>query len=145
MTKTGSEDKVQNLNTRISLVERFLQAKEIGKQHPTEMVQQCEQLLEIRNSDAAVRAGDLYAVIISHWYTVNDMDQAHSWLGRMQQRGIRADNFLTRTVVDSILEATGNASPPQGSGGHQQQQWQDDDGEEMEEELDEEIASDEDM
>ena len=59
------------------MVERFVQARKLIKEDPSETVQICTQLLSSQNRiDNAIRIGDVFALLIEYYYKINDYQKA---------------------------------------------------------------------
>ena len=78
-----------NLKQRLELTQRFVQAQRIDSAHGDahEMLSLCEGLLHHRPRDvaqAAVREGDVFALMINHHHRTGDLAAAFDLVRQMQ-------------------------------------------------------------
>ncbi|KAI8620888.1 hypothetical protein BC830DRAFT_1096659 [Chytriomyces sp. MP71] len=78
------EEKLKSLMTRVAYIETFVAAR--ASSNPGEMVGICDQLLREPEIDKAVRAGDIYALMIETHFSHGDLAKARELLGEMQAR-----------------------------------------------------------
>lgn len=119
------EAKVSSIQMRAELIEKFLEARKLVRSDPGEMVRQCQQLLELPYIDSAVRAGDIYALLIEFYYSQNNFEQCHATIELMRERSIVLNYFLDRKLVDNVYRTLGQPSPfgqPQWNAGQQKAQ-----------------------
>jgi intraflagellar transport protein 140 len=101
---------MDTLNTRISLVERFVHARTRVAADPQEAERICDSLLSHPNLDDAVRAGDVYAMVIEITYKQQkDAAKAYSYMQRMRAQGIALGPYLSEGLVAGILKDQGMA------------------------------------
>eukprot|EP00753_Platysulcus_tardus_P003573 PLAT12468.31.p1 GENE.PLAT12468.31~~PLAT12468.31.p1 ORF type:complete len:1453 (-),score=862.37 PLAT12468.31:92-4450(-) len=109
------EDEMSSLQQRIYLVERFVQARKLQKSDPAEMVKICRQLLNQPDIDSAVRVGDVYALLVVHFYNSraeDSMRQAFQLISDMRERGIDLDPYLDHDLITDVYRALGRSPPP---------------------------------
>jgi len=107
----GKESKLAQLQTRITQVEAFVNARRMVKTEPETMVRMCHELLEQRDVEAAIRVGDVYALMIEWFYSQRQMEQAHTLVEKMRGRGIILSPYLDAEMVQAIYGAMGEAVP----------------------------------
>ena len=110
MTKakaTDKEEKVDALQQRISLVERFIHGRKLAKSDPEESEKVCRTLLAHPGVETAIRVGDIFAQLIEHHYKRRDMELAYQLIEKMRQRNIILSPYLDQHMVDSICDALG--------------------------------------
>ena len=128
------DERAEALALHVEMVENFVQARTLVNQDPNEMVRICDVLLarsaQISNMEAAIRVGDVYALIVEYWYSQGNMEQAYQHIERMRAQRIQLGPYLDKNMVDAVYTAMG-IEETRGAG-------DDDDG--IGEEIDEDIA-----
>lgn len=138
------EDKIGQLDTRVKLVSRFVEARKLVKTNPNDMINLCHSLLaeEVVNGvnvESAIRVGDVFALLIEYYYSIGQYGPAYKTIEQMRQRGIILSPYLDQAMVQQIHQAVGvqmqdeNGAQPQQQ--HQQQNDEHDIGEEINEEM----------
>lgn len=64
------------------LVYRFVQARRLAKDDPDGMAAMCQQLLANGELETAMRAGDVYAALVDHFFGRGDWQQCYSLMAR---------------------------------------------------------------
>ncbi|CAM9626918.1 unnamed protein product, partial [Hapterophycus canaliculatus] len=78
LTKAGSSgEKLAQLNKRVFLVERFVQARRLAKNDPDGMATMCQQLLANDELETAMRAGDVFAALVDHFFDRGNWQQCY--------------------------------------------------------------------
>ena len=95
----GKESKLALLQTRIAQVDAFVSARKMVKTEPETMVSMCHELLEQQDVEAAIRVGDVYALMIEWFYSQRQMEQAHTLVEKMRGRGIILSPYLDSEMV----------------------------------------------
>jgi len=120
---SDSDPKVQALNTRIQIVDRFAGIRKLGKTNPEDMVQVCEQMLQMGDIENAVRIGDVFAQLVEHYSSDQNYPEAHRAVEQMRSRNVILSPYLDRALIETIysnvglpVPDTGEAQPPQGGG-----------------------------
>ena len=103
----GKEDKLAALHQRIAHVDAFVNARKMVKSEPEAMVSMCHQLLEQPDVEAAIRVGDVYALMVEWFYSQRQMEQAHQLVEKMRSRGIILSPYLDQEMVQAIYGAMG--------------------------------------
>ena len=101
-----------NPNPNPNQVEAFVNARRMVKTEPETMVSMCHELLEQPDVEAAIRVGDVYALMIEWFYSQRQMEQAHTLVEKMRGRGIILSPYLDAEMVQAIYGAMGEAAPP---------------------------------
>eukprot|EP00940_MAST-03C_sp_MAST-3C-sp2_P001894 g1894.t1 len=105
---TGQYDeRIENIQQQIFLMERFIQARSLAKSKPGEMVSICEQLLEHPEVGTALRIGDVFALLVEYHYASRETAKALRLIDRMQNRNIDIDAYLDEKMVRAIFKAEG--------------------------------------
>ena len=104
------EDKIANMETRIKIVEKFVDARRAVKTEPLTMIQICNQLLDMPDVEGAIRVGDVYAILIEYYHYQNNprsMQQAYNLIEKMTDRNIILNHYLDKGMLDRIYSALG--------------------------------------
>jgi len=64
------------------LLHRFVQARRLAKDDPDGMASMCLQLLANDDLETAMRAGDVFAALVDHFFEKGDWQQCYSLIGR---------------------------------------------------------------
>ncbi|XP_034526547.1 intraflagellar transport protein 140 homolog isoform X3 [Ailuropoda melanoleuca] len=67
------ETKLAQLQSKMTLVKRFIQARRTYTEDPKEAVRQCELLLEEPELDSTVRVGDVCGFLVQHYLQAEDL------------------------------------------------------------------------
>ncbi|NWI54569.1 IF140 protein, partial [Calyptomena viridis] len=97
------ESKLAHLQSRMTLMKRFIHAQRVYPEDPKEAVRQCELLLAEQDFDDAIRHGDVLGFLVQHYAQVEEFHVAYRYLEEMQKR-IPASN-LSYYVSPQTLEA----------------------------------------
>jgi len=128
---------VQNLQSRIALVEKFAGIRKLAKSNPEEMVSVCEGMLDTQDIETAVRIGDIFAQLVEHFAETQNFPEAHRTVERMRQRGIVLTPYVDQALLEAIYRNVGQPVPVQAAGAgapaHGQPPPDDDVGEDIEE------------
>jgi intraflagellar transport protein 140 len=116
------EEKLANLDTRIRLVQRFVDARKCVKSNPDEMVRLCNSILDAGDVEAAIRVGDVYALLIEYFHSVGEYSKAYSVIERMRGAGIILSPYLDNAMVIKIHQEVGQPMIPEGPAAAAQQQ-----------------------
>ncbi|NWV12062.1 IF140 protein, partial [Ptilonorhynchus violaceus] len=80
------ESKLGHLQSRMSLMKRFIHAQRIYPEDNEEAVRQCELLLAEQDFDNALRHGDVLGFLVQHYAQVEEFHTAYRYLEEMQKR-----------------------------------------------------------
>jgi intraflagellar transport protein 140 len=143
-----NDERVISLQGRISIVDKFAGIRKLAKSDPEQMVQLCEKMLQMPDTENAVRVGDVFAQLVEHYLESRQYDWARQTVERMRERDIILTPYLDRATLETIYGAAGLPVPDtdvgpaagpgpaaQGAGGPQPP---------MEPEMDEEIEEEDD-
>lgn len=61
---------------------RFVQARRLAKDDPEGMAAMCQQLLANDDLETAMRAGDVFAALVDHFFERGNWQQCYSLMGR---------------------------------------------------------------
>ena len=134
------EEKLASLDARIRLVQRFVEARKCVKSNPDEMIRICNAILDQGDVEAAIRVGDVYALLIEYFHSVADYSRAYAVIERMRAANIILSPYLDQGMVHKIHAEMGVEVQPEGAQG--QGQWQEGDQQQGDigEEIDEEVG-----
>jgi len=108
--------KLQQLQGRIEIAERFVQARTLVKTDPEGMVRMCHQLLGEGDIEASVRVGDIFALLIEFYWAQGNYQEAYGLIEKMRDRSIVLSYYLEQTLVESVYAAVGVEMEPQLAG-----------------------------
>ena len=94
------------------------------KTEPETMVSMCHELLEQQDVEAAIRVGDVYALMIEWFYSQRQMEQAHTLVEKMRGRGIILSPYLDSEMVLQHGQSVALAAPQLGSCASPWHLWQ---------------------
>ncbi|KAL4454946.1 hypothetical protein ABPG74_006328 [Tetrahymena malaccensis] len=106
-TSESRDFRIEQLETKLNLVQKFVQARALFSSDPQQMKQICEDLLAQPGIDQSVRSGDIYAQIIEYYYQVKNFSQAFDYIKKMQQKRIILAPYLDQEMLQQILESQG--------------------------------------
>jgi len=102
-----AEKDTSQLDARINMVDTFVTAKGYVKSDPQQFVRMCHQLIEQPRVDAAVQVGDVFALLIEYFYSIQDHQQAMQQIDKMRSRRIAIGPYLDQGMVDDIYKHMG--------------------------------------
>ena len=105
-TNEKKEEKKQQLESKIFLVNKFLKAKSLEQTDPEEMVRMLKNLIE-KPIDYALRIGDVYAVLIKHYYKEKNNTDAYQLIQELIEKGQQPEYYIEKTMIDTICSAMG--------------------------------------
>ncbi|NXK69902.1 IF140 protein, partial [Sylvietta virens] len=79
------ESKLGHLQSRMSLMKRFIHAQRVYPEDTEEAVRQCELLLAEQDFDDAIRHGDVLGFLVQHYAQVEEFHTAYRYLEEMQK------------------------------------------------------------
>lgn len=101
------EDKLDSLDKRMRLVERFVESRKLVGSNPQEMIKICNWLLDQTHVESAIRVGDVYALLIEYYYTVPDYGAAYGMIERMRGAKMILSPYLDKTMIQKIHSEVG--------------------------------------
>ena len=101
------ENRLTTLQGRIGIVEKFVQARQLRSSDPSQMTKLCQQLLELPDVETSIRTGDVYALLIEHYYNARNMEQAYHLIESMRERVPSVAPFLDQGMVETIYKSMG--------------------------------------
>mmetsp|Transcript_12565 Transcript_12565/g.18828 ORF Transcript_12565/g.18828 Transcript_12565/m.18828 type:complete len:863 (+) Transcript_12565:2-2590(+) len=100
--------RIQALESRISLIADFVQARSLEKSNPDQMAILINNILtQKRDLDAAIRVGDAFALLIEYKCKNKLFDDAYALVQDMRQRKIALHPYLEQDLLDQIHQAVG--------------------------------------
>ncbi|XP_058706170.1 intraflagellar transport protein 140 homolog isoform X4 [Poecile atricapillus] len=103
------ESKLRHLQSRMSLMKRFIHAQRVYPEDTEEAVRQCELLLAEQDFDDAIRYGDVLGFLIQHYAQVEEFHTAYRYLEEMQKR-IPASNlsyYVSPQTMETVHQGAG--------------------------------------
>ncbi|KAF6124817.1 intraflagellar transport 140 [Phyllostomus discolor] len=103
------ETKLAQLQSKMTLVKRFIQARRTYSEDPKESVKQCELLLEEPDLDSAVRLGDVCGFLVEHYLRMEEFQMAYKYLEEMRRRlpTTKVSYYVTQQTVDAVHQGLG--------------------------------------
>ncbi|QDZ25596.1 hypothetical protein A3770_18p81140 [Chloropicon primus] len=118
------EMQLESLKKRMEIIERFIQARQMIADDPEYAVNVCQGLLEdasnFNDTEVGVRQGDVYSLLVEHYYAAGMLDQCAQYIHRMRSQNIPLGHYVDRKITSDVL-----GSFPQ----HQHHQPEGEDGE----------------
>uniref|UniRef100_A0A1X7VEQ4 Uncharacterized protein n=1 Tax=Amphimedon queenslandica TaxID=400682 RepID=A0A1X7VEQ4_AMPQE len=106
---TSIEEKKTFLKRRLELITKFIDIRSSYPDSPDQSIDQCLLLLNDPHIDTALRTGDLYAMIITHYAYQGDHQQAYKYINELRKRqpGVNLTFYIKQQTLDSINKALG--------------------------------------
>ncbi|XP_037013024.2 intraflagellar transport protein 140 homolog [Artibeus jamaicensis] len=103
------ETKLAQLQSKMTLVKRFIQARRTYGEDPKESVRQCELLLEEPDLDSAVRLGDVCGFLVEHYLRMEEFQMAYKYLEEMRRRlpAAKVSYYVNQQTVDAVHQGLG--------------------------------------
>ncbi|XP_058142678.1 intraflagellar transport protein 140 homolog isoform X1 [Dasypus novemcinctus] len=107
------ETKLAQLQSKMALVKRFIQARRTYAEDPKDAVEQCTLLLEEPGLDGAVRVGDVYGFLVEHYLQREEHQMAYKYLEEMRKRLPSANvaYYVTARTVEAVHQGLGVPVP----------------------------------
>ncbi|XP_066914160.1 intraflagellar transport protein 140 homolog isoform X1 [Clytia hemisphaerica] len=144
--QTEHEDRVATIKARLTVMKKFIQAKKSYDSSIDESIKACIALLDDPDVEIAIRVGDVYSFVVSHFTAAQDYQQAYNLMENMRQRfpHLKIQQYIKRKIIERIYNELQIALPSsnQNNGGGRNQHRggaRDDSVEESEGEIDEEV------
>ncbi|XP_010618814.1 intraflagellar transport protein 140 homolog isoform X3 [Fukomys damarensis] len=103
------ETKLAQLQSKMTLVKRFIQARRSYTEDPKESIRQCELLLEETDLDSTIRIGDIYGFLVERYVQMEEYQMAYRYLEEMQKK-LPSTNMLyyvDQRTMDTVYRALG--------------------------------------
>lgn len=103
------ETKLAQLQSKMTLVKRFIQARRTYTEDPKESVRQCELLLEEPDLDSTIRVGDVYGFLVEHHVQMEEYQMAYKYLEEMRKRlpSANMSYYVDQRTVDTVHQGLG--------------------------------------
>jgi intraflagellar transport protein 140 len=101
------EERLRELDDRMQIIGRFVEARQCADTEPDKMLQMCSELTAEPEIEHAMRVGDVYAVMIEHYYAHQAHADAYRLLMDMLQSGNMITPFIDQVIVRDVLAAVG--------------------------------------
>uniref|UniRef100_A0A673Y6A4 Intraflagellar transport 140 n=2 Tax=Salmo trutta TaxID=8032 RepID=A0A673Y6A4_SALTR len=103
------EARMAELQHKITLVKRFVQARRLYEDDPGEAVRLCEALLEEPDLDPAVRIGDAYGFLVEHHCQQGSFQVAYRKLEDLQKLlpSLNISYYVSQGSLDALQRAVG--------------------------------------
>ncbi|XP_008946926.1 PREDICTED: intraflagellar transport protein 140 homolog [Merops nubicus] len=105
----GQESKLAQLQSKLTLIKRFIHARRIYSEDPKEAVRQCELLLAEPDFDTAIRHGDVLGFLVEHYVQAAEFPTAYQYLEELQRRipPQSLSYFVTQQTVEAAQRGAG--------------------------------------
>ncbi|MEJ1287515.1 intraflagellar transport protein 140 homolog isoform X2 [Cricetulus griseus] len=103
------ETKLAQLQSKMTLVKRFIQARRTYTEDPKESIRQCELLLEEPDLDSTIRIGDVYGFLVEHHVQMEEYQMAFKYLEEMRKRipSANISYYVDQRTVDTVHQGLG--------------------------------------
>lgn len=103
------ETKLAQLQSKMTLVKRFIQARRTYTEDPKESIRQCELLLEEPDLDSTIRIGDVYGFLVEHHVQMEEYQMAYKYLEEMRKRipSANISYYVDQHTVDTVHQGLG--------------------------------------
>uniref|UniRef100_A0A8C5KRC3 Intraflagellar transport 140 n=1 Tax=Jaculus jaculus TaxID=51337 RepID=A0A8C5KRC3_JACJA len=103
------EAKLAQLQSKMTLVKRFIQARRTYTEDPKESIRQCELLLEEPDLDSTIRIGDVYGFLVEHHVQMEEYQMAYRYLEEMRKRlpSANMSYYVDQRTVDAVHQGLG--------------------------------------
>ncbi|NXU33682.1 IF140 protein, partial [Drymodes brunneopygia] len=103
------ESKLGHLQSRMSLMKRFIHAQRVYPEDTEEAVRQCELLLAEQDFDDAIRQGDILGFLVQHYAQVEEFHTAYCYLEEMQKRipALNLSYYVSPQTVEAVHRGAG--------------------------------------
>ncbi|XP_071976358.1 intraflagellar transport protein 140 homolog isoform X2 [Engystomops pustulosus] len=101
------ERRISDMQNKITLVKRFIQARRTYSADKQEAIRQCEQLLEEPDLESAVRFGDVYGFLVEHYAQQGDFQKAYRCLEEMRSKipSVNLSYYVSQSTVEAVYRA----------------------------------------
>ena len=109
----GHDAMMRSLEARTELVETFVRARTLlAAGDVAEATRLCERMIadpRARDeSEVTIRVGDVYAMMVEHWYQAKDLKRCRELVAELRERaGLAAEPYLEATMLAEIDGETG--------------------------------------
>lgn len=103
----GVDARVAELERRIATVEKFIHARRAAAEDPETMKVLCGELLDQEDVDQSIRSGDVFTLLIEHFFRAGDAKNSFALLNAMRERKINVAHFLEPSDIQAIYKAAG--------------------------------------
>jgi len=127
------ECRIKSLDSRISIIADFVEARHCEKSDPQKMANICTSMLSMPDIEAvlfgahlatpetylprqAIRIGDAYAMLVEYHFKAGNVHDAFELVNQMRQRHIVLHPYLEQTLLEQIHRGVGEELPLQGDG-----------------------------
>ncbi|XP_075422551.1 intraflagellar transport protein 140 homolog isoform X2 [Ascaphus truei] len=101
------ERKLSDMQSKMALVKRFIQARRTYSADSQEAAKQCELLLEEPDLDGAIRIGDVYGLLVEHYTQQEDFQKAYRCLEEMRAKmpSVNLTYYVSQSTVEAVHRA----------------------------------------
>ncbi|XP_072275167.1 intraflagellar transport protein 140 homolog [Pyxicephalus adspersus] len=101
------ERKLSDMQNKLTLVKRFIQARRAYSGDKQEAIRQCELLLEEPDLESAVRIGDVYGLLVEHYTQQEDFQKAYRCLEEMRSKmpSVNLNYYVAQSTVEAVYRA----------------------------------------
>ncbi|CAJ0957557.1 unnamed protein product [Ranitomeya imitator] len=101
------ERRQSDMQNKITLVKRFIQARRSYPADKQEAIRQCELLLDEPDVEGAVRIGDVYGFLVEHYTQQGDFQKAYRCLEEMRSKmpSVNLSYYVPQSTVEAVYRA----------------------------------------
>ncbi|KAM9305481.1 intraflagellar transport protein 140 homolog [Gastrophryne carolinensis] len=101
------ERRLSDMQNKLTLVKRFLQARRAYSTDKQEAIRQCELLLEEPELESVVRIGDVYGLLVEHYTQQGDFQKAYRCLEEMRSKmpSVNLTYYVPQSTVEAVYRA----------------------------------------
>ncbi|XP_010183319.1 PREDICTED: intraflagellar transport protein 140 homolog [Mesitornis unicolor] len=103
------ESKLIQLQSKMTLIKRFNQARRNYSEDPKEAVRQCELLLTEPDFDTAIQHGDVLGFLVEHYVQAEEFQMAYQYLEEIQKRipALNLSSYVTPQTIEAVHRGAG--------------------------------------
>uniref|UniRef100_A0A8C7E0Z2 Intraflagellar transport 140 n=1 Tax=Naja naja TaxID=35670 RepID=A0A8C7E0Z2_NAJNA len=103
------ENKLAHLQSKMTLVKRFIQARRLYSEDPKEAIRQCELLLGEPDLDTTIRLGDVLGFLVEHHLQMQEFQMAYRYLEDMRKKipCVNLNYYVNQQTVEAVHRGLG--------------------------------------
>uniref|UniRef100_UPI00398F7C73 intraflagellar transport protein 140 homolog n=1 Tax=Pristiophorus japonicus TaxID=55135 RepID=UPI00398F7C73 len=108
-SQSEQEERLGQLQSKLTMVKRFVQIRRLYEEDPKEALKQCENLLMEPELDQAVRTGDVYALLVEHQAQQGNFEVAYKYMEEMAKKlpSVNVTYYINQRITDAVYKAVG--------------------------------------
>ena len=109
-----SDEYRARIQLKLELINSFIYARSLIHSNPNQMIEQCELLLHNSHVERGIRSGDVYALLIEYYITIEQYNESYKLLVTMSDNNIPVEQYIDKSLVENIYTKLGlNREIPQ--------------------------------